>query len=45
MKNYSWGASYADNGKFWVSFNDMARLIAEGGDAITSVELKFIIEK
>lgn len=41
----SWGVDYGDSGKVWISFTDMARLIAEGGDAIIATELKFVIEK
>jgi C1A family cysteine protease len=37
----SWGRSWAQDGKCWMSFPTAARLISEWGEAATSTELKF----
>lgn len=37
IKN-SWGESWADNGRAWISFNDMAKLIKAEGEVCLAVE-------
>lgn len=37
----SWGASWAQNGKAWISMRDMNLLISDFGEACASKELKF----
>lgn len=34
----SWGASFGQNGRFWVREDDMARLLAEDGEGCTAIE-------
>ncbi len=41
----SWSREWGQGGKAWISLKDMARLISENGEAITSKELKFTPEK
>ena len=38
LKN-SWGPAYGSNGHAWITFEDMARLIAEDGDVLLAREL------
>lgn len=37
----SWGRSWGQNGRAWISSADIKRLLAEYGDACTAIELKF----
>lgn len=36
----SWGSSWGDGGRFWVSFADLDKLIKANGEACTAVEVK-----
>ena len=41
----SWGKEWGDWGKVWICLKDLSLLISDGGDAITSKELKFTAAK
>lgn len=34
----SWGAGWGQNGRFWIREDDMARLLAENGEACAAIE-------
>lgn len=34
----SWGAGWGQNGRFWMTYDDLARLISEDGEACAAVE-------
>jgi len=36
----SWGYKWSDNGRAWVSFTDLDRLIKENGEAVTATEIR-----
>jgi hypothetical protein len=36
----SWGRSWGDSGRAWISFNDYEKLLSGGGDAATPTEVK-----
>lgn len=36
----SWGEGWGQRGRFWLSFTDLARLLAEDGEAATATEVK-----
>lgn len=37
----SWGREWGQGGRFWLSYTDLAKLIADWGEAATSLELKW----
>jgi hypothetical protein len=38
----SWGLSWGDNGRSWISFEDVQRLLNEDGECVTAVERNLI---
>lgn len=41
----SWGRSWGENGRAWISFNDLSALIADQGEAATATEVKAAVPK
>jgi hypothetical protein len=39
----SWGRGWSDNGRAWLSFDDLDRLIKEDGEAVTATEIKVAV--
>lgn len=35
----SWGEEYGDGGKFWISYSDMVKLLKDGGEACSALEI------